>query len=638
MMNQLQFGLFTMFVFSVFITGNSIFCFLDKEEKSLLKTNRSLYFGEVLLIGSIFLIGQFLILSLIGLYRAGYLWGVVSLNYLFLFNKDVRSRIGYICSKKISGIIPSLLFILLAGILFFRNCYPMFDVDSLSSYLFTQKLWLSFGTSIFGSPAYDIRIFAPHFNAVPYGLGIGVFGQETLFPQLIDVFWRLIVLLLVFGYTSYRLNKYYGLAAVMFVLFKEHFFYSGVNSSVILNGAVIALIFAAAYNFWESKRQDSLMRFLLAIICLSQVMANKFQLAYVAVLLLAAGLFIQEKPFDLICRVFHNKIYRIAILVSVVFLSTWFIRSFLVTNNPFFPAFAGRLHVFNWSLEQEINFAKVVAGSISPMKLLKYLNYFFIWAGINAAKYVIIIISFLPIFILIQHRLPKEGKESFVEVCYWLTLCLISIIGICMMHFVDPRVYSYVIGIFAFTAVLSIRYVLRYCFNLKNEVIIAAVVIVLSFQGFSLIYKGFLESPTLGENIQVITNKIHMDDVIKKHKRCPDIFKLKEEIDKNPDKFANSAWDLQSFGLNIPAFLLPSKPVVSLWCNSLIKWESYSSQGLILRDLKDNDIKWVMQVKDCSLIFLPIEAYAAEAVKYDRFPKNLIWNYNFPEELTRIKY
>jgi len=637
-MNQLQFGLFIVFVISVFVSGNGILSFLDKDEKSLLKTNRSLYIGEVLLIGSIFLIGQFLVLSLVGLYKGGYLWTVVLVNYSFLFGKDVRNRIFCIFKKKISNIVPSLLFVLLAFILFFRNCYFMFDVDSLSSYLFAQKLWLTFGTSIFGNPGYDIRIFAPHFNAVPYGLGLAIFGQETLFPQFIDVFWRLIVLLLVFGYTSFRLNKYYGLAAVMFVLFKEHFFYSGVNSCVILNGAVIALTFAAAYNFWESKRQDSPLRFLLANIFLIQIMSNKLQLAYVVVLFLILGVFIQNNPYQVARKLFHNKIYRIAILVSLVFLSTWFIRNFLVTRDPFFPAFAGRLQVFNWSIEQEANFAKVVAGSLSPMKFLKYFNYFFIWAGINAAKYVVVVISLFPILILIQNRIAKEEKEFFRELCYWLTLCIMSIIGICLMHFVDPRVYSYVIGIFAFTAVFSIRYVLRYCFNLKNEIIVAAVVIVLSLQGFSLIYKGFLETPTFKENIQVIFNKIHMDDVIRKHKLCPDIYKLKEEIAKNTDKFAYSAWDLKSFSLNIPAFLLPVRPVVSLWCNSLVKWKSYTSEKLILKDLKDNDIKWVMQAKECSLIFLPVEAFAAEAVKYDRFPKDLLWNYNFPEELARIRY
>ncbi len=389
----------------------------------------------------------------------------------------------------------------------------------------------------------------------------------------------------------------------MFVLFKEHFFYSGVNSCVILNGAVIAFIFAAAYNFWESRKQNSQIRFLLAIVFLSHIMANKYQLVYVAVLLLIIGVFIQQKPYNAIYQLFHNKIYRIAILVSCIFLSTWYLKNLLATNDPFFPVFAGRLHIFNWSLEQEVNFSKVVAGSISPMKLLKYLNYFFIWAGINAAKYVIVVISFFPILILIQHRVSKVEKESFMELCYWLTLCLISILGICIIHFVDPRVYSYAIGIFAFTAVLSIRYVLRHCFNLKNDIITTTAVIILSLQGFSVIYNGFLETPTFQENIQVIFNKIHMDDVIRKHKRCPDIFKLKEEIEKNSDKLGNSAWDLKTFGLNIPAFLVPSRPIVSLWCSSLIKWESYVSEGLILKDLKDYDIRWVMQIKECSLVF-----------------------------------
>jgi hypothetical protein len=186
--------------------------------------------------------------------------------------------------------------------------------------------------------------------------------------------------------------------------------------------------------------------------------------------------------------------------------------------------------------------------------------------------------------------------------------------------------------------VISIRYILYYCLNLKNETISSIIIIILSLQGFSLVYKGFLESPSLQENIQVMLDKIHMEDVIRKHKRCPDIFKLREEIARNPEKFSYSAWDAKSFGLNIPAFLLPPRPIVSLWCNSLIKWKSYASEELILKDLKDYNIRWVMQAKECSLAFIPSEAYAAQAAKYERFPKDLIWNYNFPEELVRIKY
>ena len=66
------------------------------------------------------------------------------------------------------------------------------------------------------------------------GLGVALFGQETLFPQFVNLSWRLVLTLLVFGYVSYRFSRYHGLAAAMLVLFNDHMFFSGVRSFVII--------------------------------------------------------------------------------------------------------------------------------------------------------------------------------------------------------------------------------------------------------------------------------------------------------------------------------------------------------------------------------------------------------------------
>ncbi len=226
-MNHAQFSLFIVYAFSVLFCGIGIYNFLDSNKKSFI--NKGILLGEVLLIGGIFLVGELLILSLIKLYRAPYLWGAVLINYAFLLNKNTRNTIFELCRKKISLDFSKIVFMILLFILIFRNLYFMVDVDSHSTYLFAQRLWISSGTSLIGNIGNDCRIFVPHFNAVPYSLGLSLFGEETLFPQLIDLFWRIIVMLLVFGYTSYRFNGYYGLAATMFVIFNDHFFSSGAN-------------------------------------------------------------------------------------------------------------------------------------------------------------------------------------------------------------------------------------------------------------------------------------------------------------------------------------------------------------------------------------------------------------------------
>ncbi len=60
-MNYLHFLSFIIFVFSVLFSGMSIYQFLDKENKYFL--NRTLYLGEILLLGGIFVVGEMLVLS-----------------------------------------------------------------------------------------------------------------------------------------------------------------------------------------------------------------------------------------------------------------------------------------------------------------------------------------------------------------------------------------------------------------------------------------------------------------------------------------------------------------------------------------------------------------------------------------------
>ena len=67
----------------------------------------------------------------------------------------------------------------------------------------------------------------------------------------------------------------------MLIIFDGHFFYSGANQWVLINGALIALLFSAAYNFWEAGLGKREHHFLLGIIFLSQLPANKYQMIYV---------------------------------------------------------------------------------------------------------------------------------------------------------------------------------------------------------------------------------------------------------------------------------------------------------------------------------------------------------------------
>lgn len=639
-MNYAQFAMLAVFFLSVLSCGLAIYNYINREGSSFI--NGSVFLGETLLLGSTLLVGELLLLSLLGFYKAPYLWGAVLLNYCFLFSARIRRSCAFIFSKRFNFDLPLLLFILLAAVFIFRNCYFLVDVDSQSTYLFTQKSWLACGSSLTGDAASDLRLFAPQFNAVPYSLGLSVFGSETLFAQLINIFWRLIAILLIFGYTAYYFNGYYGLGAAMLVLFNEHFFYSGVNQYVIINSAVIAFYFAAAYNFWEARRKACSFRFLLALVFLTQIMPNKYQMTYNLLFLVILGVSIQPDLRQKIRDIFSKKEFLYCLIGAGFIMALWFLKNLILTGNPFFPVFAGKFGTFNWTPELEkVLFKRAV--SLGLAKIFKFFSYFFIWPGVSAAKYVLFSLIFLPLLMIKALLGPKFGKESALSFCFWLGLSMLSILGICFTGWQDPRAYRYPIAILSFTTVLSINYIFSEVFCIRKKMIIGCVIILLAVcggrnEGIRIVSRsgGGLYFPTFKENLEVIFNKIHMDYAVKKH--YPAIREINKVLDENRDKLGSLAWDMDSIGAYVSAYLLPIKSVVSLELNALIGWDSYKSQALIERDLQKYGIKWIITMDSGKFIFMSAQDYAKKALKFNRYPETTVYNYGFPEELRKLNY
>lgn len=639
-MNYLQLLLFGLYSLSVLLCGLFIYQILDNNYSQRL--NKTTLLGEVLLLGSIFVIGQLLFLSVLHLYKAPYLWGCIVINYAAIFNRNVRKGLQLIFSERIRIDLPVVIFFLILLIWIFRNYFPLIESDSVSLYLFIQKLWVSKGTSLFGGPLNDGRIFNPNFNCVPYSLGISVFPNETLFPQFINIFWRFIALVLVFGYTSYRFNRWLGLAAAMFVLFEMHFFYSGAALCLVVNGAIVALFFATIYNFWESRSKDSTFRFLLAIIFASQVMANKYQMAYVLIFTLILCLFMQQKLAMTLKEIINNRRWLAVFLFSCLISGFWIIRNLIITGDPVFPIFAGKLGIFNWTPEKDFVSGKWLAVHLSPTIFLKYMTYMFIWPGITALKCVIVTVLALPFilgFLSLKSRL--EEKIS-LELFFWLSIIIVSVFGIFLAGWTDIKFYRYAAGVFAFGAVFSLYYIFTQFLRIKNQFILCGCILLLAFmggrnEGWGLILRQGQpwHFTTFRENLDTIRNKIHSDyALVNWHSWCSPQ-KLSELLANNKEKLARTAWDFDSFGHVLPVFFFQDLPVVSVWVNSAVRWDHYSDPVLIVKNLKDNSIDWVITLGPK---FETAEEYARKAVLIDRYPKETYFNFDFPDELSRVKY
>lgn len=639
-MNYAQFAAFIAFVLSVFFSGAAIRGLIDKEERSFI--NGCVLLGEVFLLGATLLVGELLALSLLGLYKAPFIWSAALLNYLFILYPKGRKVSAFILRRLACPGAPGVIFLILAAIFIFRNCYFLVDVDSHSTYLMAQKLWLAHGTSLIGGPQFDLRVFVPQFNAVPYSLGLSVFPQDTLFPQLVNLFWRLVAILLVFGYTAHCFNGYYGLAAVSLVLFNEHFFYSGANQWVVINGCVIALFFGAAYNFWEARKKSESFRFLMALLFLSQLLPNKYQMIYNFFFLGALGLSVQPELKDKICSLAVKKEWLYCLIGACVIALLWPLKNFIISGNPFFPVLAGKFGSFGWTPELEHVITRR-AIFISPMKLFKFLSFFFIWPGVSAAKYVFFALLLFPFVMLRQLLRQKTEREELAALSFWLGLSVLSVIGICLTGWQDPRGYRYPIAVFSFTAVFSFSYILADVLSVKNKALIACTLIFLAFYGgrnegvrvINRVGESF-NFPGYKENLGVLSDKIHMDYI--KNKHFPELKEIGSLMAGNKDKFKSSAWDLASFSQYTSAFLLPERPVVSLWLNTLVKWDSYENAGRIEDDLRKEGLEWVITRDSGKFIFISSKEYASRAIKFDRHPNSRYYDYGFPEELKVFSY
>lgn len=629
-MNYMQFVLFFIFVGSALIAGARIQALLNKEPK--ITGNRWFYLGETLLLGGIIVVGELLLIALAHAYRAPYLWGAVAINYLCLLHLATRAKL----KELFLGVRPNLpgaVLSLLIAFFVFRNCYFLIDIDSQGAYLFTQRLWLEAGTCFVGNNANDVRIFVPHFDAVPYSLGISLFGQDTLFPQLINVFWRVIALFLVFGYTSQKTNGYCGLAAVAIMVFNDHFFISGANNSVVINGALVACIFACVCNFWEAK-DGELKRLFLALIFLVVLLANKYQMVYIVLFLFIWGLLFQKQLLHSLGLIFSKSSWVSLFIFVVGTASIFYIRNFIVTGDPIFPIFAGRLKAFGWTLEQDKVFLTIFGG-VTPLIFIKYLNFFFIWPGMMAAKYVVMTLSFLPLIFAIAYRRNRFNKEEFLKLCFWLSACVLLIMGTSLSNHQDPRYYRFALGALAFTAVLSLHYILSNCFVVRRELVTASVIVFMSLPGFTVMFKTPFGFPTMQDNIAVLRNKLHMEDIIKKD--FPHIMFFRDAIALNPEKAAKAAYAVGEGG-NFHSFLLPTKPLCSPWCTTLVHWDSYMDKNLIIRDFHDAGIKWVIKSESGGIKFVPVETYAAEMMAFNRSPEKIFYDYGMPSELTEIRH
>jgi len=284
-------------------------------------------------------------------------------------------------------------------------------------------------------------------------------------------------------------------------------------------------------------------------------------------------------------------------------------------------------------------FNKVYAGGLNIELIIKYISYLFIWSGVLTAKIVILFILSLPFILIVSLVRSNIEKETLIQLAYWFSLSVLFIIGLCLASFVDPRHYRYGTAIFVVAAVVMMDYIFMALGGAKGRLVSIFLLICVAWGSSWIIFAqgGHLKRPAIADNIAVLTNRLHFNDILERY--YPDNIIAINGYRANPEKAKEAAWDTGVGGkTRFSAFLLPVQPQVGLWHTTVVGWESYDDQTLVVKDLLSYGIKWIMRVKDGQLIFISPDEYAQEVVAYDRFPSEKFYNYGFPSELSTVKY
>ena len=169
--------------------------------------------------------------------------------------------------------------------------------------------------------------------------------------------------------------------------------------------------------------------------------------------------------------------------------------------------------------------------------------------------------------------------------------------------------------------------------------LVKLIMLAVAVQGWGIMFNqgGEVKRPGITDNIAVLRDQLHMEEMMYYYYPANAIalFQLPYYRDQMPQ----AAWDIGTGGGNgLSAFLLPTSKQVGLWYTSAVRWNSYANPAFIEQDLYKQGIWWVMSVKDKRLVVESAGQYALRAAQFDLHPKSLFYNYNFPEELSRVNY
>jgi len=581
---------------------------------------------DILFLGTWFVGGYAFLLGVLGLFNTMLLWAGLALFSILGLASLRKLNIGYKIQFKINGwgVVSFAVFLFFI----FRNFYPLINVDSHHTYMAVVKEWLKTGSAYSSFIGWDLRYYIPVQTALFYGFDIQFLSDNTLFASCVQLLFRVLAVLTVWRWVQKEFGGVWALLFALLVLTDEHFFVSGVNKFVIVDGLMVWTIGYIVIRLVECKKENS-SRALLILLALSFLPAIKYQ-----GILYMLGLGGMIVIFNLKNFLVYGKsliLHQRLLLGGICLLaaSGWYVRNYFLTGAPFFPIMASLFGSPYGDAVRE-SLRRSVYPGIEPLALIKYFSTFFVFQGIIPLKLALLALLALPF----QVATPLWEKFTWKrEYLYFICVTMVLICATTVYGYWSARYYRFGIVIYPIVIILFLKYFLQFVPSKIGELIGLVIVLCLVWGKINALWFGhFLSSPTIRENIDFIQGKTSVQEILKKHYPA-EMSKYVQKLILNPPE--NMAIDAH---VNWSTYLAPVNLKSTFIVSGFLPANAYRDEESLLYALQAKGIHQVLLTNPRSVELVSVENFAKNHV-VEFYPKKIKYSgMGLPLELEFTKY
>ena len=475
---------------------------------------------------------------------------------------------------------------------FFWNLYPMYDIDSMFTYLPSINNQL-LHRGVYFSPYEIFTNFGPLGSYRIYALGLSLSPTSSTFAQIMHGLSKAMLIMTAYGAARALGLGTLSLLTPALILSEEHIIASGTNGHVHINIVYTLSIFLLYYSVVTLLRHNDGRYFYVGLNAMLFAVTCKYAALYHMLmygLLLPVICTLHPDIRKLVWRPPSLQLGTLQIAMAIATSLQYYYRWY-ATGSPVFPTDIGPFHTMFYDRSQQVLLHLFHYG-LTFADALKTLTSFMVWPGILSSK-ILLPLAFLVASTLLLRRKSPQDHDVYGAIFLIASVIIVLVQQITFVF--EMRYYRFGIGIYALCATFLVSTILRQLFEshdwLQSYARHGTWAMVLLVSAYSVHYSFDVmrDRPTFTEIVQFIKGTISEKSILEKHH---------SKFQDSYRKLLSLHLDNQQLGLILtmtwPEFVYPVPGrQIGFGKTGAIPSYAYFDEGSFARELRQRDIQFI---------------------------------------------